>query len=58
MKFIIKEEIAELLRVHPRTVERWLEKGILQGYKLGKGRTALWRISQDDFDEFLKEHKN
>ena len=58
MKFIIKEEIAEMLRVHPRTVERWLEKGILHGYKLGKGRTALWRISQDDFDEFLKEHKN
>jgi len=54
----MKEEIAKLLRVHPRTVERWIGKGMLRGYKLGKGRTALWRISQDDFDAFLKKHKN
>ncbi len=58
MKFLMKEEIAKLLRVHPRTVERWIGKGMLRGYKLGKGRTALWRISQDDFDAFLKKHKN
>ena len=57
MKFLTKEEIAQLLRVHPRTVERWLGKKILHGYKLGEGRTALWRISQDEFDMFLKKHK-
>jgi excisionase family DNA binding protein len=53
-----KEEIAEILRVHPRTVERWLGRGILHGYKLGKGRTALWRIPQEEFEKFLKKHKN
>lgn len=58
MGFITKEDIAKLLKVHPRTVERWLGKGILHGYKLGKGRTALWRISQDDLDKFLKKHKS
>jgi len=58
MKFLVKEEIAELLKVHPRTVERWLGRGILRGYKLGKGRTALWRIPQDEFEKFLKKHKN
>jgi len=58
MKFLTKEDIAKLLKVHQRTVERWLGKGILRGYKLGKGRTALWRISQDDFDKFLRKYKN
>jgi len=58
MKIITKEEIAKILRVHPRTVERWLGRRILRGYKLGKGRTALWRIPQDEFDKFLKRYKN
>ncbi len=58
MKFLTKEEIAETLKVHPRTVERWLGRGDLRGYKLGKGRTALWRIPQDEFDKFLKKYKN
>lgn len=58
MKIMIKEEIAKILKVHPRTVERWLGKGILRGYKLGDGRTALWRISQDEFNKFLKRYKN
>ena len=58
MKIMTKAEIAKILRVHERTVERWLRKGILGGYKLGKGRTALWRIPEDEFKKFLKKHKN
>jgi excisionase family DNA binding protein len=58
MKVMTKEEIAKILRVHERTVERWLGKGILKGYKLGKGRTALWRIPEDEFKKFLKKHQN
>jgi excisionase family DNA binding protein len=58
MKIMTKEEIAKILRVHQRTVERWLGRGILGGYKLGEGRTALWRISEDDFKKFLKKYKN
>jgi excisionase family DNA binding protein len=57
-KFITKEEIAKTLLVHPRTVDRWLNRKILRGYKLGDGKTALWRISQEDFDKFLKKYKN
>jgi len=58
MKIMTKEEIAKILRVHPRTVERWLGNKSLRGYKLGKGRTSLWRISQEEFQKFLKKHKN
>ena len=55
---LTKEEVAIKLRVHPRTVERWLRRGILRGYKLGEGATALWRISEKELDRFLKKHSN
>ncbi len=58
MKIMTKEEIAKILRVHPRTVDRWLGRRILRGYKLGKGRTALWRVPEEEFNAFLKKHRN
>ena len=58
MKFLTKEEAAEYFRVHPRTVERWLINGSLRGYKLGKGKTALWRIPEDEVKKFLARHAN
>lgn len=58
MKFLTREEVANHLRVHVRTVERWLRKKALKGYKLGKGRTALWRIPEEELNKFLERHKN
>ncbi len=57
MEFLTKDEIAKNLRIHPRTVQRWLQKGLLVGYKLGKG-TALWRIPKSEYQKFLSKHKN
>jgi excisionase family DNA binding protein len=58
MEFLTKNEIAKYLRVHPRTIERWLSNGTLKGYKLGKGQTALWRIPKGELKKFLEKHKN
>lgn len=58
MKFLTREEVAKYFRVHARTVERWLKNGSLRGYKLGKGKTALWRVSEDDVKKFLAKHAN
>ena len=44
------EEVAELLRVSPRTVQRWLAQGKLQGVKVGR----LWRIPKASLDRFLE----
>lgn len=57
-KFLTKAEIAAMLRVHERTVERWLKAGTLKGHKLGDGKTSLWRISETEYNRFLKEHSN
>jgi excisionase family DNA binding protein len=58
MEFLTNDEIAKTLRVHSRTVDRWLKKGMLKGYKLGKGKTSLWRISKSEFKSFLNKNKN
>ncbi len=58
MEFLTKDEVAKSLQVHPRTIDRWLKKSALRGYKLGKGKTSLWRIAKADLEVFLAKHKN
>ncbi len=57
MEFLTHNEVAKELRVHPRTVMRWLKNGTLKGYKLGDGKTALLRIPKVEFKKFLEKHK-
>jgi excisionase family DNA binding protein len=57
-KFLTREEVAAALRVHIRTVERWLKAGNLKGYKLGDGKTALWRVPERELVAFLEKHAN
>lgn len=58
MEFNTRNEVAKYFRVHERTVERWLKSGILKGYKLGQGKTALWRIPKNEIKKFLDKHKS
>ncbi len=44
-------ETAEKLKVSEQTVLRWLRKGKLKGIRAGK----LWRIKEEDLQEFIKE---
>ena len=55
MKFITVEEIAEVLKIHRNTVVGLIERGDLKALKIGK----VWRIKEEDFNEYLKsaEHK-
>ena len=43
-------EAAEILKVNPRTIQRWCKTGRLpNAYKLG-GKTAQWLIPPEDID--------
>jgi excisionase family DNA binding protein len=48
------QEVAERLKVHPRTVNRLLERGELVGYKVAN----QWRISEEDFQAYLARIRN
>ena len=55
MEFFTVNEVAERLKVHPRTVKRWLNEGRLEGVLLGD--RAGWRISEADLAKFVEEQK-
>jgi excisionase family DNA binding protein len=52
--YLTPEEIAERLKVVPRTVYRWLTTGSLRGVKLGR----IWRVDPTDLQNFLHAQSN
>jgi len=44
-------EVSRLLHVHPNTVRRWSNNGIIQTYRIGP--RADRRFRQDDIDRLL-----
>ena len=52
-KLFTIEEIAKILRVHTRTVTRYIEARKLKASKLG-----VWRIKQSDLNAFLEDTSN
>ena len=57
MKHLTPHEVATILKVHPRTVMRWLHNEYLVGYKLGTSKTSLWRIPEVELTKFIEGHK-
>ena len=52
-KLLTIKEVAEILRVSERSINRYIEAGRLRASKIGQ-----WRIKQSDLDKFLKENLN
>ena len=48
-----REEVADLLGVNSRTVDRWIRSGRLGAFKLG----GAVRISAADLSAFLEDHR-
>jgi len=48
-------DVAYLLGVHPNTVRRWSNKGILRTYRIGPRDDR--RFKREDIDTFLKERQ-
>jgi len=52
-KLLTIKEVAQILRVSKRSVNRYIESGKLKASKIGQ-----WRIKQSDLDEFLEKNLN
>jgi len=52
-KLLTIREVAKILRVSARSVNRYIEAGKLKASKIGQ-----WRISQKDLNEFLEKNLN
>ncbi len=47
------DEVAKLLRVHPRTVKRLASEGILPGFKVG----SQWRFRREAINEYIRRQE-
>ena len=52
-KFYLVEELAKKLRVSNMTIYRYIKKGRVKAYKIGKE----FRIDKGEFDKFLNKVK-
>jgi len=52
-KLLTIKEVAEILRVSGRSVNRYIEAGKLKASRIGQ-----WRIKQSDLDIFLEKYAN
>ena len=54
-QLLTTEEAAKLIGVKQTTVRTWLNKGLLEGTKVGGGK--LWRVREEAIEEFLSKKK-
>jgi excisionase family DNA binding protein len=52
-KLLTIEEVAKILRVSTRSVNRYIESGKLKASKIG-----VWRIKESDLNSFLEDTSN
>ncbi len=51
-------EVADLLQVHPTTIQNWIRKGYFpNAYKVGLGRNSPYVIPKADVDAFLQARR-
>jgi excisionase family DNA binding protein len=45
------DEAAAIMRVHPKTLQRYARQGIVRGFQLG----TMWRFRASDIDRWISE---
>ena len=50
--FYTVEQISDMLRLHPKTVQRYIREGKLRAVKFGKG----WRVTGHDLSAFTEQN--
>lgn len=45
------DQAAEIMRIHPKTLQRYARQGIVHGFQLG----SMWRFRASDIDRWISE---
>ena len=53
MTYYTPQEVAEILKVHRRSITRWIREGRLIAVRVGQ----QYRISKQDLEKFLDERR-
>lgn len=54
MAILTVTDVAERLQLDPETIRRYINRGDIVAYKIGKE----WRIEEDDLMEFIRRKSN
>ena len=54
-EFYNTKELAELLEINPRTVQRLSQHGDLKAHRLGSGKRPVLRFRREDIEAYLKK---
>lgn len=54
-KLYTSQEVAQLLRLSPRTISLWCSQGKIKHHKLGDKRNSLIRIPESEVEKLLSE---
>ena len=57
MEFITRKEASKMFNVSERTLDRWIEKGLLKAHKFGKSRNSLVRIPKSEIKKLVGKSK-
>ena len=57
MEFITRKKASKIFNVSERTLDRWIEGGILKAHKFGKSRNSSVRIETAEIRKFLAKNK-
>lgn len=49
-EFLTVEELVPILKLHPSSIQRLFQRGVLPGIKVG----MQWRIYRRNFEEYMK----
>lgn len=52
--FYTVKQIAQMLNIHPKTIQRYIREGRLRATKIGKS----WRVTGHDLSRFTEENNN
>lgn len=52
-KLLTVNEAAEILRLGPETIARYIREGKIPAIKFGR----VWRVEEKDLEEFIKKRK-
>lgn len=53
-KYYTVDQISEMLKIHPKTIQRYIREGKLRANKIGKS----WRITGHDLSVFIENEKS
>jgi excisionase family DNA binding protein len=56
-EFYTVKELAALLGMNPRTIQRLAQRGDLKAHRFGGGKRPALRFRRDDIEAFLKKSK-